>query len=321
MRSAVTATEIEGIPRVALSVEFHPFVKEWDAKAERVTTPLAKGKIVWRRWGSGPPIIFVHGGSGSWTHWIRNIEPLSRHYTVWAPDLPGHGDSDPFTDEDLKLLAGEEHDFAQTVKPEWKPQPIPMPALARALARAIETIIPEGKITLIGFSFGGMTSSNIAALIPHRIERVVLCGAAGFISSNPVREQMDSWRQAKTIEELEDIQRRNSTILMLHDPKNVDDVALNLQIVNTARTQARKPRRKGTTIDALRKAHAAGGVRLAGIWGEFDAPSGHIVDEISATLRSIDPTAPFDVIKGAGHWVAYEGADDFNRSLIKILKT
>lgn len=41
--------------------------------------------------GAGPVILLVHG-TGSGTHSWRDVLPLlARHYTVVAPDLPGHG--------------------------------------------------------------------------------------------------------------------------------------------------------------------------------------------------------------------------------------
>ena len=49
--------------------------------------------MVWRVWGVGEPLVLFHGGSGSWTHWIRNIPELSRHYELWVPDIPGLGGS------------------------------------------------------------------------------------------------------------------------------------------------------------------------------------------------------------------------------------
>ncbi len=49
--------------------------------------------MVWRVWGEGEPLVLFHGGSGSWTHWIRNIAELSRHYELWVADIPGLGDS------------------------------------------------------------------------------------------------------------------------------------------------------------------------------------------------------------------------------------
>ena len=63
------------------------------AEADRVETSCGDGRMVWRLWGSGPPLVLLHGGYGSWMHWIRNVLPLSRRFRVIAPDLPGLGKS------------------------------------------------------------------------------------------------------------------------------------------------------------------------------------------------------------------------------------
>jgi hypothetical protein len=61
--------------------------------ARKHETPCGDGTMVWRVWGDGEPLVLLHGGSGSWTHWIRNIPELSRHYELWVPDIPGLGSS------------------------------------------------------------------------------------------------------------------------------------------------------------------------------------------------------------------------------------
>ncbi|WP_338140960.1 alpha/beta fold hydrolase [Candidatus Entotheonella palauensis] len=43
--------------------------------------------------GSGPEVVLFHGGMGCRKHWIRNISPLSEHYTVHALDHPAYGES------------------------------------------------------------------------------------------------------------------------------------------------------------------------------------------------------------------------------------
>src|SRR5690606_36359389 len=73
-------------------------VAELGAQARRVGTPCGDGEIVWYIWGAGGPdptrVVLLHGGSGSWTHWVRNIGALvAAGRTVWVPDLPGFGDS------------------------------------------------------------------------------------------------------------------------------------------------------------------------------------------------------------------------------------
>jgi pimeloyl-ACP methyl ester carboxylesterase len=50
--------------------------------------------VCWRSWGQGQPIIFLHGGYGSWAHWIKQALPFSKTNKVLIPDMPGFGDSD-----------------------------------------------------------------------------------------------------------------------------------------------------------------------------------------------------------------------------------
>ena len=40
------------------------FVAGVAAKAERLETPCGDGVMVWRVWGSGPPLVLLHGGYG-----------------------------------------------------------------------------------------------------------------------------------------------------------------------------------------------------------------------------------------------------------------
>ncbi|WP_128422763.1 alpha/beta fold hydrolase, partial [Delftia tsuruhatensis] len=74
------------------------------ARARRLTTPLSAarpddGHMVWHVWGEARagvlPVVMLHGGSGSWTHWLRCMDALlAQGRQLWIPDLPGFGDSD-----------------------------------------------------------------------------------------------------------------------------------------------------------------------------------------------------------------------------------
>jgi 2-hydroxy-6-oxonona-2,4-dienedioate hydrolase len=312
----MTVADLQDSPLAKLDVKPHPTIAEWDAKAERIETPLSKGRIVWRKWGSGHPLVFFHGGSGSWTHWIRNVPVLSRDYTVYAVDLPGMGDSDPFTGSDLALLPGESSDFLEPLDPAWQPPPIEMAALSRILVQALEAMIPKEPINLVGFSFGGMTAANVTARIPHRVRRLVLSGSAGVAPRDPKMKKLATWRFAKTEAELAKVQRENSAILMLHDPSSVDDLAVNIQMRNGMRTLSRKPPRHFTTIPSLEKARPS----LAAIWGRYDSVSGWQVDKIRDRFLKIDPACHFHIVEDGGHWVAYERAAEFNRVLTGMLR-
>ncbi|WP_157253013.1 alpha/beta fold hydrolase [Nonomuraea typhae] len=43
--------------------------------------------------GSGPPLVLLHGWPQTWYGWWPIMPELARHYTVYAVDLPGLGDS------------------------------------------------------------------------------------------------------------------------------------------------------------------------------------------------------------------------------------
>lgn len=45
--------------------------------------------------GSGPPLVLIHGLASSRRCWDLVVDDLARDFTVYAVDLPGHGDSDP----------------------------------------------------------------------------------------------------------------------------------------------------------------------------------------------------------------------------------
>ena len=53
--------------------------------------------------GRGPPLLLVHG-TGAATHSWRDLAPLlAQRFTIIAPDLPGHGFTDPMASGTLSL--------------------------------------------------------------------------------------------------------------------------------------------------------------------------------------------------------------------------
>jgi pimeloyl-ACP methyl ester carboxylesterase len=44
--------------------------------------------------GSGSPVVFIHGLSGSWQNWLEQVPVFARDHRVIAFDLPGFGASE-----------------------------------------------------------------------------------------------------------------------------------------------------------------------------------------------------------------------------------
>jgi len=255
------------------------------------------GQVTWRVWQSDPalPVLLLfHGGGGSWLHWIRNVLPLSQHFTVMAADLPGLGDSDP--PDDLKDI--------------W--------SVARGVAHGIAQIVPAGQsYDICGFSFGAMVGAHVSTLVDKRLRSVVLTGPGGLELSEKPWAPPVPMKASMTPDELVTAARRNLEILMLADPAQVDGVAIYSQIAGVlgARTKSRHMSRTWTLSKCLPQVTT----RMHAIWGELDVTAHPYMHEREALLRKYQPDIAFRVIPGAGHWVAFEKADQFNETLVGLI--
>jgi 2-hydroxy-6-oxonona-2,4-dienedioate hydrolase len=271
------------------------FVAALDHASTRRTTPNGPGDVVWRIWGKGPPLVLMHGGTGSWMHWIRNIEPLAQDFMLVVPDIPGSGESGT---------------------PE---QPISAESIATILANGLRTIIgPDTGFAIAGFSMGGLVAGYVAHLSGARAQRLVLVGSSGTEAPRGVMEPMQSWRRLPTEEEKLAAHRKNLSILMIHDPQKIDELAVYVQSQNAGRSRVRGKHVSNT--GALPKVLPGFQGKIAGIWGEYDATATPYLPERRDLLRKFQPDAPFDILPGAGHWVQYEAHEPFNRRLRELLK-
>lgn len=257
------------------------------AQARRVRTALGSGPgaMLWTQWGmprvGAPPVVLLHGGSGSWMHWLRCIAPLVESgREVWAPDLPGCGDSD--------LPAGA-RDADDLVAP---------------LHAGLQELLAGAACDLVGFSFGALTGALLEAAHPGTVRRLVLVGAPG-LGVPTARVTLRAWRHLQSQEAQDAVHRHNLAVLMLSDVRAVDETALQLHAWNVARD--RLPRRRLSGTDAL--ARALGGVTcpVSVIYGENDALYAGRVASLEAVFRATGcDLRRFTLIPGAGHWVAYE---------------
>jgi 2-hydroxy-6-oxonona-2,4-dienedioate hydrolase len=262
------------------------------AEAERIETPCGDGTMAWRVWGSGPPLVLLHGGYGSWMHWVRNVLPLSRQFTVIAADLPGLGES------------------------ATPPEPWTAAGLAAIVVEGLDIVLPKGVAPhLAGFSFGGVIGGSVAMQLGDRLRSFTVVGSNGLGLNRSPTELRRVPTGASEEEEFA-THRFNLNQLMIHDPDKIDELALYLQKTNHARARMRSRRfsRSGALIEALPLIKA----RLDGIWGERDATAYPHLDERAQTLRSVQPNARFAVVPGAGHWVQYEAADRFNQLMAEF---
>ncbi len=112
--------------------------------------------------GEGPPLVFVHGLSGSWPNWLEQLPVFAADHRVIAMDLPGFGHS-PMPHERITISG---------------------------YARLLDDLFDElglDAAALVGNSMGGFISAELAIAFPERVERLVLVSPAGISSYRNTR--------------------------------------------------------------------------------------------------------------------------------------
>ncbi|MGH6981171.1 MAG: alpha/beta fold hydrolase, partial [Stellaceae bacterium] len=186
--------------------------------------------------------------------------------------------------------------------------------VADGIARVLA---PGERINLVGFSFGGHMSGRIAARLGDRVRSLILVGAGGFGLPRGRRTELTKAPSGLTPAETYALQRDNLGRLMFEHRDNIDDVAVWMQVRHIALGRFKSVKFAPGTW--LAKSLPLVTARLGGIWGEYDITAHPYVDQRDAYLRSLQPEALFHVVRNIGHWVQYEGADEFNRVLLDWL--
>ncbi len=263
------------------------------AKAQRIELQTPSGVQVWHVWNqdAGHPLVLLHGGSGSWNHWMRNVEALSQQRAVWALDTPGLGDSE------LPPGAADADD------------------LHHPLEQGLQLLFADQALDIVGFSFGGLVAGFLAASYTQRVKRLVLVGIPGLGLSNQI-VNMRGFREDMTQQQRLEVHRNNLLAIMLFDEALITDELLEMQEHNVVRDRLRK--RRIARSDAMLPLQKMWQCPVYGIWGEHDALYKGSLHQIKALLSGCDLHA-FHVVPDAGHWVQYENAEAFNQVLLTCL--
>lgn len=275
-----------------------PEVQALERQARREVTPCGDGEIVWHTWGTArdgePPLVLLHGGSGSWTHWVRNIGDLvAAGREVWIPDLPGFGDS-------AVPPAGSDAD-----------------AIVEPLADGLRALFGPRACDLVGFSFGGLTAGLLLAEHPELARQLVLVGAPAMGVVPRRQFELKAWRHLPDAEQTE-IHRYNLAALMLRDAALIEGLALQTHIANVVRD--RMPRRRLAHTDALARALPRIGCPVHAIYGESDALYKSWITELESAYAAAAPDfRGMALIEGAGHWVQFERPQALMQALLAAL--
>ena len=282
-----------------MSTGFSAIAQRVDAlhrMSERHMTPCGAGSLEWRRWRAeareGKPVVLVHGGSGSWTHWFKVIPLLSETRDVWCVDLPGLGDS------------------------AMPPEPLTPATCGAIVARGLRSIFAPNPVHLCAFSFGAHVSTSAAAELGDALQSFTISGAAAMGLPHPHLD-FPKERAGMSDDEKYEQHRKLLEILMFKETARIDPLAVYLQAENIARARFRS--RTFAATDDIPKLLPRVTAPLNAIWGDSDPLALPDLATRYAVLRKDHPELITRTIEDAGHWAAYEQPDRFARALDEVL--
>ena len=116
---------------------------------------LHGNRVSYRAGGDGPLLVLIHGITSSSASWEAVLPVLAERFTVLAPDLLGHGQSDkPAGDYSLGSHA--------------------------CIVRDLMLALGHGPGTIVGHSLGGGIAMQLGYQFPELMERLVLVSSGGL---------------------------------------------------------------------------------------------------------------------------------------------
>src|SRR5215208_2382179 len=112
-------------------------------------------RVSYRYGGDGPLLVLIHGITSSSASWEPVLPGLAEHFTILAPDLLGHGQSDkPAGDYSLGSHA--------------------------CLVRDLMLALGHERGTIVGHSLGGGVAMQVGYQFPELVGRLVLVASGGL---------------------------------------------------------------------------------------------------------------------------------------------
>ena len=261
-------------------------------------------RMAYRKAGAGPPVVLLHGLGASSLTWTANIPALAGQLTVYALDMPGHGDSDKLA-IDYGMDTGVQ------------------------MFRGFLDRLGLDRVALVGNSMGGLVALRCALDYPDRVTHLVLVDSAGLgrrlswtlrLASVPLLGEVLLNKSIITV--------RGLAGRMFVMPERIDHGLLRaLHRARTAQVATHvmlAMARAGATLAGLKQFNyllprlGEVAARLLVVWGEKDKV--FRADHAREVARRY-PHVTVHIFPAAAHWPHMEQADAFNEIVLRFLGT
>lgn len=250
--------------------------------------------------GEGPPLVLLHGFTGTRQTWEPFISKWKEQHTVIRLDMPGHG---------------------QTICPEFPS----MNEFCQDLSLLIDDF-NYTSVSILGYSLGGRTALQFANLHPDKVDAIILESASPGLTTEEERQQRikNDHNLAERIETegLETfVNRWENTPLFGSQkslPLTVKRNIRNERLSQTAKGLASSLRYMGTGVqDSVWEQLQTIEIPILLLAGSLDVK----FVKTNELMNKLLPNSQFKIISDVGHAIHVENPQQFDTVVIDFLNT
>jgi esterase len=264
-------------------------------------------KLFYRKSGSGPPLVILHGLYGSSDNWITFSKKLEDSFTVYLPDQRNHGRSPHDSVHDYDSMSD---DLFELVKD-----------------------LNLLKIFLAGHSMGGKSAAAFALKWPEKVSGLLIADVSPF--ENGTRQQ-STYSQHLTI--LDTINAINLSLISTREEaelillqKKISEKERGLILKNLHRKSGNEFEWKLNAI-ALRNClekimkgidpNVAANLPVTGFPVIFlrAGDSDYLPSSDFKRIQDVFPAAELVTVAGAGHWIQADKPDAVASQIKRLLE-
>lgn len=239
----------------------------------------------YKTFGSGEPLIILHGLFGGWDNWYPVAKDLSRRFGVHVPDLRNHGQSFHSARFDYDAMADD--------------------------IRRLMDALGLTRASLLGHSMGGKVAMRLADMFPQRVMRLVIVDITHKACRSIPADVIDALIRLdlKSLMRLKDAEQRLRPA--------IPDPAVRLFLLKNLDHPPGGGYHWKVNLDAIRRNHAeiCGPVTVRRFLNAClfirGGQSDYIQDEDWPEVKTIFPRAELVTLPHAGHWAHVDDKPGF----------
>ncbi|MCY4526838.1 MAG: 2-succinyl-6-hydroxy-2,4-cyclohexadiene-1-carboxylate synthase [Anaerolineaceae bacterium] len=251
--------------------------------------------------GDGPPLLLLHGFTGSHASWLRIVRGFAEHFLTIAVDLPGHGRSDSPVDP---LRYRHERVSADLV--------------------ALMAHCGHSRFHLLGYSMGGRLALALVLFFPQKVAALVLESASPGLATavERARRREQDERIARKIE-TEGVRR------FVQYWEQLPLFASQGRLPAAEQRSLRQQRLRNSAAGLAASLRGAGTGTQKSLWSQIPqlkTPALLVCGEldskfcdIARRMAAANPALQMQQVAGAGHCIHLEQPQSFARTVQDFL--